>query len=434
MYKIALLPGDGIGREVVVAAHHILKQLGQNKKYACTYLDAGWDCFVRTKTALPAATLSALKAGNFNGAIFGSVSSPSTKVAGYSSPIVQLRKELDLYANVRPVFAPVAPAQQQPSPDNIGSHLEGTVSAAVGQHTKKVQPIDILIYRENTECLYVKREREYLDSNGRKSAVAERLITEYASRRIGRMAYISTLKRAAQRFSLAQSNDDDNSMAQRELLGSLTIVHKSNVLSLTDGLFRESILDEIQIINKSLEGTQLGAMIPKVQVKEQLVDSAVYKLYRPQSRGEFDVIVAPNMYGDILSDAGAALVGSLGLVAGANMNDLFCMAEPVHGSGPDIQIPTSQLSYTFEDLAADKNDLHHKMMTMSDANPIATIRSLSLLLRNLNELADAELIDQAVNQVLCDRSVRDRLTRDIGGKGKLLDTVELICSRLKKAT
>jgi homoisocitrate dehydrogenase len=167
--------------------------------------------------------------------MFGAVSSPSHKVQGYSSPIVALRKAMDLYANVRPVIS---------------------------------NSINMLIIRENTECLYVKKEYEKMTDKGR-VAIAERHISEYASRRIARLALDECMKRSK----------------NGSIKPKLTVVHKANVLSITDGLFRESVLDECK-------------NYPLVKVEEQLVDSMIYKLYKdPKS---FDVIVAPNMYGDIV--------------------------------------------------------------------------------------------------------------------------------------
>lgn len=116
------------------------------------------------------------------------------------------------------------------------------------------------------------------------------------------------------------------------------------------------------------------------------------------------MVVAPNLYGDILSDAGAALVGSLGVVAGANVGDTFCMAEPVHGSAPDIAI--KGLKYQWHELAADKSGLHDEIIARSVANPIATLRSVALLLRHLKHYGDADRVDQAVNAVLMDESLR----------------------------
>lgn len=149
--RVALIPADGIGKEVVPAAKRILDAVA-NLEYVT--LEAGWECFQKHGTSLPKDTIEQLK--HCNGALFGAVSSPSHKVPGYSSPIVQMRKLFDLYANLRPVKS------------NPGV-------------AKSVDGIDMLIVRENTECLYVKKER--LEEDGKK-AIAERVITEQASRKI----------------------------------------------------------------------------------------------------------------------------------------------------------------------------------------------------------------------------------------------------------
>jgi homoisocitrate dehydrogenase len=234
-YRIGLIAGDGIGKEVIPACKTILDTINGSlgtQKYACIDLIAGFEHFQDTKVALPKSTVDQLQ--KCDGALFGSVSSPSHKVAGYSSPIVALRKALDLYANVRPI-----------------------------KSTSTNKPIDMVIVRENTECLYVKKEREFLDDSGKRVAVAERVITEVASRRIARIALDLALRRR----------------------NKLTVVHKANVLSITDGLFRECVLDEAKI-NAKYKG---------IVVEEQLVDSMVYKLFKePQN---FDVVVAPNLYG-----------------------------------------------------------------------------------------------------------------------------------------
>ncbi|PVG04161.1 mitochondrial NAD-homo-isocitrate dehydrogenase LysB [Serendipita vermifera] len=323
--RIGLIPADGIGREVIPAARQAIEALGSTiPKTEFIDLDAGFEYFQKHGKALPEETLQKLK-NECDCALFGSVSSPSTKVAGYSSPIVALRKAMDLYANIRPV---------------VGVSASGKPS------------VDLVVVRENTECLYVKQEKLEKDSNGKQVAKATRVITENASRRIGEMA-----------FKLAAARPRKH----------LTIIHKSNVLSITDGLFRESVRD----VSKGW---------PDVQVAEQLVDSAVYKLFREPS--VFDVMVAPNLYGDILSDAAAALVGSLGVVPSVNAGDDFVIGEPVHGSAPDI---------------AGQNK----------ANPIASIRSAAMMLRHLDYEDAALRIEKAVDTVLIEATT---LTPDLGGK------------------
>ena len=168
----------------------------------------------------------------------------------------------------------------------------------------------------------------------------------------------------------------------------VTITHKSNVLSQTDGLFRltaRSVLEQDRFKD--------------VKIDEQIVDSMLYKLFRqPQ---DYDVIVAPNMYGDLLSDAAAALVGSLGLVPSANVGDGFAIGEPCHGSAPDIQ-------------------------GQGIANPIATIRSVALMLEFLGEEKAAATIYQAVDANLQENKL---LSPDMGGKAKTNEVVDDIVRR-----
>ncbi|KAJ4492912.1 mitochondrial NAD-homo-isocitrate dehydrogenase LysB [Lentinula edodes] len=339
---IGLIPADGIGKEVIPAARTAIEALGSDiptPKFVD--LIAGFETFTRTGVALPEETVEVLK-NDCDCALFGSVSSPSRKVVGYSSPIVALRKILDLYANIRPV-----------------------VSVCILSLPSKV---DMIVVRENTECLYVKQEQQTFGEHG-KEARATRLITERASTRIGKMAFELALARPRKH---------------------LTVIHKSNVLSVTDGLFRESVR-AVQTKDSRFEA---------VTVAEQLVDSAVYRLFRePQI---YDVMVAPNLYGDILSDAAAALVGSLGVVPSVNAGDTFVMGEPVHGSAPDI-------------------------FGQGIANPVASIRSAALMLRHLGYTEAAHRIDNAVDSVLREGQL---LTPDLGGTAKTQEVTDAIVKRI----
>ena len=345
--KLALIPADGIGLEVIPAARQILEALpaSDNLKFEFQYLDAGWDCFTRTKTALPDETVEILKT-QCDGALFGAVSSPTTRVAGYSSPIVALRKKMNLYANIRPV---------------------------------KGQNVDLVIVRENTECLYVKEERTYNAPDGTKVTEAIRRITETASARIGRKA----LEIAKQRGQVRTDGRTSN----------VTVTHKSNVLSVTDGLFRETIQ---KVYQQGKDSEWNG-----ITMDEQIVDSMVYKLFRQPET--FDVIVAPNLYGDILSDGAAALVGSLGLVPSANVGDDFIIGEPVHGSG-------------VFDIAG-----------KGIANPIAAIRSAALMLDFMGHVEAGARIDRAVNAVLEEGKVA---TPDIGGIASTKEITQAIIEKL----
>lgn len=352
MLYIGLIPGDGIGKEVIPAGRQILEALPASLKLKFEFVDlkAGFETFEQTGTALPDKTVEVLK-NECDGALFGAVSSPSQAVKGYSSPIVALRKRLDLYANVRPVKSVM---------------------------TAK-NPIDMVIVRENTEDLYVKEEKTYDGPEG-KIAEAIKRISEKASHRIATMAGEIALRRQKIREAGAPS------IHKSPLV---TITHKSNVLSQTDGLFRSTARRALAI-----------PAFSSVGVEEQIVDSMVYKLFRQPET--YDVIVAPNLYGDILSDGAAALVGSLGLVPSANVGEGFAIGEPCHGSAPDI-------------------------MGKNIANPIATLRSVALMLEFLNEEAAAAKIYAAVDANLEEGRL---LSPDLGGTASTTDVVQDILRRL----
>lgn len=241
------------------------------------------------------------------------------------------------------------------------------------------KPIDMVIVRENTEDLYVKQEKTYDTPEG-KVAEAIKRISEKASFRIAAMAGDIALRRQSLRDAGGAS------IHKRPLV---TITHKSNVLSQTDGLFRSA--------SKSALSNPKYASIT---IEEQIVDSMVYKLFRQPE--DYDVIVAPNLYGDILSDGAAALVGSLGLVPSANVGEGFAIGEPCHGSAPDIQ-------------------------GKGIANPIATLRSAALMLEFLDEPAAAAKIYAAVDANLEEGKL---LSPDLGGNATTDQVVEDILRRL----
>ena len=314
--RLARIGGDGIGPEVVDAAVRVVDAVcGDRIEWVDT--EMGWRTFERTGSALPAPTVDVLE--GCAGALFGAVSSPNHAVEGYRSPIVELRRRLDLYANVRP--------------------LRGGA-------------VDAVVVRENTEGLYAGRERWEREGE---VAIAERVISRRATERIVRFACELALSRAADRGKRPQ----------------LTIVHKANVLRVSDGLFRETALD-------------VASGFPEIEVEEQLVDSMVYRMILEPER--YDVVVAPNLYGDILSDAGAALVGGLGVVGSANCGERFCLAEPVHGSAPDIA-------------------------GRGIANPIAAVSAAALLLERVG------LADEAgrIEEVLAEHREDGPRTPDRGG-------------------
>ncbi|MCB8985457.1 MAG: isocitrate/isopropylmalate dehydrogenase family protein [Ardenticatenaceae bacterium] len=308
MPQLCVIPGDGIGLEVIPAATAVLQAAIPHLELI--EAEAGWTYFQKHGVSVPEATLTAVRA--CGAGLFGAVSSPSRKVAGYRSAILTLRQELDLYANIRPVTS------------------WPNVSPRPG--------IDMIIVRENTEGLYSGRER--LENGDPETAVAERVITRRASLRIGRRA---------------------REIMQSQGRRKLTIVHKANVLPLTDGLFRDCV-------REVFDGETA------VTIEELLVDVAALKMVAEPER--FDVIVTTNLFGDILSDAAAYWGGGLGLAPSLNWGEGCAVAEPVHGSALDIA-------------------------GQGIANPIAAILSGALLARHVWGLAEAaEAIETAVTRVL----------------------------------
>lgn len=275
--RICVIEGDGIGTEVIPAAVTVLQATGLPLEFVTA--EAGWGTFQQHGVALPQATLEA--ATNAEAVLFGAVASPSFPVAGYRSPIVALRRALDLYANLRPTVG----ARPLTVPDGSPSL------------------VNLLVVRENTEGLYAGRERREDDGN---TAITERVITRRASERIVRKA-----------FELAQIRaSSDHSRPAK-----VTIVHKANVLRETCGLFRSVALE-------------VAAQFPEVAHDELLVDNCALQLVlRPE---RFDVIVTTNLFGDILSDVACAWGGGLGLATSANVGDHTALFEPVHGAAPDI--------------------------------------------------------------------------------------------------
>jgi homoisocitrate dehydrogenase len=307
--------------------------------------EAGWACFVRTGSALPDATRSAVATAGAT--LFGATQSPSGPVAGYASPILALRRDFDLYANLRPAQT-LLPGQPK---------------------------VDLLIVRENTEGLYSGRERRQGDT-----AVAERVITRAASERIARVAFEQARLRAQAR---GRAKARLTAGAAPTGQATVTIVHKANVLKLSDGLFREACLG-------------VAAEYPEVTVKETLVDAAAMWLVKEPAR--FDVLVTTNLFGDILSDEAAGLVGGLGAAPSANLGaGRVAVFEPVHGSAPDI---------------AGKGI----------ANPLGAILSGAMLLDHVGCPEAAERVRRAVARSLA----AGVLSPDLGGAattGQVVDAV-----------
>lgn len=322
--RLCVIPGDGIGREVVPVAVEVLRHLLPDLQVE--EAEAGWDCFQRHGTSVPDTTYDSLRA--CGAGLFGAVSSPSHKVEGYRSAILSLRQTLALNLNLRPV-------RSRP-----------VVSPRAG--------IDLLVLRENSEGLY--SGREHWEAEG--VAIAERVISRTACERLAAGAAELARLRHARR---------------------ITLVHKANVLPITCGLFRDTCRDRLAEDGWS------------DVLDERLVDVAALQLVeRPES---FDLIVTTNLFGDILSDLASHWGGGLGLAPSLNLGAGNALAEPVHGSAPDIA-------------------------GTGRANPLAAILSAGMLLRHYWQLPElADRIDSAVDEFLREEGSVDfagETTRVIG--------------------
>ena len=328
MYDIAVISGDGIGKEVMSACEYLLDKL--DLEFSFKYGEAGFECFNKNGTTLPEETIKI--ANDSDAVLFGA----STSTPGQPSPIINLRKELNVYANIRPI------------------------KSYKGVNCIR-DDIDFVIVRENTEGLY--SQVEYGDEN---KMVAERVITKKASERISKAAFNLCIKRGQSK---------------------VTCVHKSNVLKKTDGVFKESFY-------------KVAKDYPQITAEDYYVDAmAMYLITQPQN---FDVIVSSNLFGDILSDESAGLVGGLGLAPSGNIGDHNGLFEPVHGSAPDI---------------AGKHI----------ANPCSMILSASMMLDYLGEWEISNDIKNAVEKVIADCKIR---TPDLGGNSCTMDVTKAIVKEL----
>lgn len=264
--KLCVIPGDGIGPEVVSAALEVVAAACDDIEVV--HAEAGWQTFCDWGDSVPPDTLEKIQ--DCGAALFGAVSSPAGKVQGYQSAILTIRQALDLFSNIRPVRS--------------------------GWSTSGRDDIEMVIVRENTEGLYCGREHRSGDR-----AMAEKIVTRAASERIGKMA-----------ADVARINQ----------MKSVTIVHKANVLPVSEGLFRDSARNAIESCN------------PGLKINESLVDIVAHNLVaRPEL---FEVLVTTNMFGDILSDLAAWWCGGMGRAPSLNLGYQYAVAEPVHGSAPDI--------------------------------------------------------------------------------------------------
>ena len=320
-YQIAVIPGDGIGNEVMEAAIYVLDALNINFEYI--YAEAGDECLEKNGTALPDETLEIIRKSD--ACLFGAAGETAADV------IVKIRQEMEMFANLRPV-------KSYPNTNSLSEN------------------IDFMIVRENTEGLYIAGEEDYTEEG----AVARRIITREAEERIIDYA-----------FKYAKENNKSK----------VTGVHKANVLKKSDGLFKDVFYE-------------VAKRYPEIATEDYYVDAtAMYLITKPES---FDVIVTTNLFGDILSDEGAGLVGGLGLIPSANIGKNAALFEPVHGSAPDIA-------------------------GQGKANPLAMMLSAIMMLRYLGENEAADKFDNAILKVLNNANI---LTCDLGGSATTMELAE----------
>lgn len=334
-YRVAVIPGDGIGPEVMSAAVSVLQAMeDQSGKFGFVFTEymAGDAYKAKTGVAMTEETFEAVTASD--ACLFAAVGESAKEV------IIPLRQRLNLYANIRP-------AKVYPNVPNVKGQM------------------DMVIVRENTECLYKR-----IQDGGPDWGVALRVITRTASERIAKYAF---------------------ELARREGRRKVTCVHKSNMMETTCGLFQDSC-------------RKVAAGYSDIGYNEEIVDACAMKMVMFPER--FDVLVTTNLFGDILSDLAAGIVGGLGMAPSANIGDKMAVFEPVHGSAPDI---------------AGKGI----------ANPMAQILSAGMMLEWLGQKQAAKMLEAAIIDVLKDGKI---LTPDIKGSAKTVDVAKAVVSKLAEKT
>lgn len=323
-YQISLLPGDGIGLEVAEATRRVLDATGIG--FDWDVCDAGLDAFEKHGELLPQATLESIRRNGVG--LKGPITTPVG--SGFRSVNVALRQELDLYANLRP-----------------GKTIKGVQS--------NFEDIDLIIVRENTEDIYAgvefdtgtqeaaeviaeinARSKKQVDES---AAISIKMITEAGSRRIVEFAFDYAVKNGRKK---------------------VTAVHKANIMKFSDGLFLKTAQD-------------VAKSYPDIEFEDRIVDNMCMQLI--QKPDLYDVLVMPNLYGDIVSDLVAGMVGGLGVAPGGNIGRNAAVFEPIHGSAPTH---------------AGKNV----------ANPVAMLLSGVMMLRHLGEQDAAERVQAAVEKVI----------------------------------
>jgi isocitrate/isopropylmalate dehydrogenase len=365
-YKIAWLPGDGIGIEVLEAAKIVLDKLNLDAEYI--HGDIGWDFWCKEGEAFPKRTIDLLK--SVNAAMFGAITSKPVKAAEkelvpelqgkglvYRSPIVRMRQMFDLYNCMRPCKA---------YPGNPLNFKEG---------------IDLVIFRENTEDLY--SGVEFNPVPAELSDLLQKLSKPYSAFKyipddqLAISCKINTKKGSEKIIRTAFE------FAKKHNRKKVTVVHKANVVRATDGLFLEL-------------AREISKEYPEIQQDDANIDAMTMWLIK--NPFNYDVLVAPNLYGDIISDLCAQMVGGLGFGCSGNIGDKLAVFEPTHGSAP-------------------------KYYGLYKVNPIATILATKMMLDWLGEKEMAVKLENAVARVISEGKVR---TYDMGGNNTTIEMANAI--------
>jgi isocitrate dehydrogenase (NAD+) len=331
---VTLIPGDGTGPEVTDSVKEVIEALGVDIEWEVA--EAGETVMEEEGTPLPDSVLESIKRNKVG--LKGPLTTPVG--AGFRSVNVALRKELDLYANVRPSMS--LPGIDLPYKD-----------------------IDLIIFRENTEDLYAGVEHMV----GEDAAESIKIITRAGTERLCRLAF-----------------EQSKEMGRKHI----TVAHKANIMKFTDGLFRDVFFEVGKDYENDFE-----------EIDDRIVDNMSMQLVMKPN--EYDVVVCPNLYGDILSDICAGLTGGLGVAPGANIGDEIAVFEPVHGSTP-------------------------KYAGQNRANPLATLQSARTMLEYLEMNEAAERMQKAMEAALSSPETR---TKDLGGSAGTKEFTQAIIDNIE---
>src|ERR687886_425073 len=331
---VTLIPGDGIGPDLTDSVREVIGALDVDIEWEVA--EAGETVMDREGTPLPESVLESIRRNKV--ALKGPLTTPVG--TGFRSVNVALRKELDLYANIRPALS--LPGLDLP-----------------------YKTIDLIVYRENTEDLYAGVEHTV----GRHAAESIKIITREGTERICRMAFERSKEQGRKH---------------------ITVVHKANIMKFTDGLFRDVFFEVARDYENDFE-----------EIDDRIVDNMCMQLVMKPNL--YDVLVCPNLYGDILSDLCAGLTGGLGVAPGANIGEEIAVFEPVHGSAP-------------------------KYAGQNRANPLATLRAAKNMLDYMGLTEDADRLQEAIEEALKDPEKR---TKDLGGSAGTKEFTHAIVANLE---